>query len=121
MYNNTLQLNWKVGHGMPLTPVANNLDTSISTTGQTVENIGHIPALTNVMSSMNRQTHVTARKVNKKMSGKRQQGNNIAGAKNVRNNSLLSNNQSKVGNGEVTISKNVPSFFPSKHCKTKIS
>ena len=115
MYNNTLQLNWKVGHGMPLTPVANNLDTSISTTGQTVENIGHIPALTNVMSSMNRQTHVTARKVNKKMSGKRQQGNNIAGAKNVRNNSLLSNNQSKVGNGEVTISKNVPSGKKNKN------
>ena len=31
MYSNTLQLNWKVGHGLPLTSVASSLNISSTT------------------------------------------------------------------------------------------
>ena len=95
MYNSTLQLNWKMGHGMPLTTVANNVDGSNTITGQTIAKVGNIPTLTNVMSSMNRQTHTTNRKLNKKMSGKRSMANNLVGDKNVCNDSIIGNNLSR--------------------------
>ena len=96
MYSNTLQLNWKVGHGMPLTPVANNLHTSTSVTGQNVGSMSNIPSLANVMSSMSRQGNVTDRKLNKKTNGKRSLGGNDNVAnKNIRNNSSMINNSSR--------------------------
>jgi bHLH factor len=98
MYNNTLQLNWKVGHGMPLTSVASNLDISTAATGQTIGNVSNVPAITNVMSSINRQGNTNNRKINKKIGSKRSMGGNvISSSKNVRNNSSLVNNMSRGG------------------------
>ena len=107
MYNNTLQLNWKVGHGLPLTSVASNLN--ISSTTSNGANISQSSALTNVMSSINRQANMeVTKKVNKKMNGKRSIGNANPENKNLR----MVNSTSRAGNtvaapGNVTLSENI--------------
>ena len=105
MYNNTLQLNWKVGHGLPLTSVASSLNTSPTTSNGA--NMSQTSALTNVMSSINRQSSMeVTKKVNKKMSGKRSIGSTNSENKNLR----VVNNTSRAGNtatipGNVTLSE----------------
>ena len=101
MYNNTLQLNWKVGHGLPLTSVASSLNTSPTTSNGA--NMSQTSALTNVMSSINRQSSMeVTKKVNKKMSGKRSIGSTNSENKNLR----VVNNTSRAGN-TATIPGNV--------------
>ena len=95
MYNNALQLNWKVGHGMPLTSVANNVESSAIRTGQNIGIGGAMPTLTNNIPSMSRAENVNSRKISKKISGKRAISNNISKDKNVRNNANTGNNISR--------------------------
>lgn len=115
MYNNTLQLNWKVGHGLPLTSVASNLN--ISSTTSNGANMSQSSALTNVMSSINRQTNMeVTKKVNKKMNGKRSIGNANPENKNLR----MTNSTSRAGNavaaiGNVTLSEKTPTGKKSKN------
>ena len=101
MYSNTLQLNWKVGHGLPLTSVASSLN--ISSTSPDSSNIVQNSTSTNVMSSINRQAGMEiSKKANKKMGGKRSMDN--PDNKNLR----MVNNASRAGNtsgNSVTLSE----------------
>ena len=95
MYNNTLQLNWKVGHGMPLTSVANNLESSAMRAGQNITIAGAMPTLTNNISTMSRPENANSRKMSKKIGEKRTISNNISKDKNARNNANTGNNISR--------------------------
>ena len=101
MYSNTLQLNWKVGHGLPLTSVASSLN--ISSTSSNPSNIVQNSTSTNAMSSINRQAGMEiSKKANKKMGGKRSLDN--PDNKNLR----MVNNASRAGNASgnsVTLSE----------------